>query len=51
MKRFRWKNFIDGKDMMVTAQLKCGCVFGEVENEKGILYCEEHEAKTLCTKH
>ena len=56
-RRLRWENVVNDKDMMVTTQAKCGCVFGEIEgrkknifNVKGVLYCEKHEPRMLRRK-
>ena len=45
IRRTKVKHIINGKDLMASFQLKCGCIFGECEGEKGILYCSKHQTK------
>ena len=49
MRRFRLKNVLDEKDMMVSAQLRCGCIIGEIDDKKGVILCKKHQEKELIT--
>jgi len=52
MRRFRFKFTDGGEDLMVVAQLKCGCIFGQLEtsNTPCVILCEEHSQKELKIK-
>lgn len=46
MRRMRVKGMIDGADMMVDFQLRCGCIFGEADGRKIVVLCDHHQEES-----